>query len=139
MKFKLLVVILFLSMLSSCGVFIITNTPSSNIEVDRVEEKDINSKFLGDYEITAFNLPGYGDQTFKMTIKKNGDGLVSSFDSNGLSEFDILGTEVEDGVLYIDIYVEEFSLKTFFEIYVDGNNVTGYLADMFELEGTILK
>ena len=30
-----------------------------------------------------------------------------------------------------------YGVNVNFEIYVDGNTVTGYLADMFELEGTI--
>ena len=38
--------------------------------------------------------------------------------------------------LYIDIYVKDYGINTAFEIYVEGNQVTGYLADMFELEGT---
>ena len=70
-----------------------------------------------------------------MKIEETSNGLVSSFESTSLAEFDIIRTEVENGILYIDIYVEEFSLKTYFEIYVDGNTVTGYLADMFELQG----
>ena len=28
-------------------------------------------KFIGDYELTAYNLPGRGDQTFKMSITKD--------------------------------------------------------------------
>ena len=38
-------------------------------------------------------------------------------------------------ILYIDIYVKDYGINTAFEIYVEGNQVTGYLADMFELEG----
>ena len=50
-----------------------------------------------------------------------------------------MNTEIEEDILYIDVYVDSYGINISFEIYVDGNSVTGYLADMFELEGTITK
>ena len=130
---KLVCIISFTIIMHSCSIFKTTN--SSSVLSNNVEESNLVEKFIGEYEITAYDLPGYGDQKFKITIEETSNGLVSSFESTSLAEFDIIRTKVEDGILYIDIYVEEFSLKTYFEIYVDGNTVTGYLADMFELQG----
>ena len=45
-------------------------------------------------------------------------------------------TEVEDDILFIEIFVPEYSVTGFFELYVEGNEVTGYAFDMFEIVGT---
>jgi AAA+ ATPase superfamily predicted ATPase len=75
-----------------------------------------------------------------MTISNDKNGLKTIFKTEEANQaFEILGTEIEEDILYIDIYVKEYGLNTAFEIYVDGNTVSGYLADMFELEGVITK
>ena len=73
-----------------------------------------------------------------MNVFNNGDELKTEFlEGSEDTGFEILKTEIEEDILYIDIYVESYGVNVNFEIYVDGNTVTGYLADMFELEGTI--
>ena len=70
-------------------------------------------------------------------LLKAGYNLKTVFTSDEANQgFEILGTEIEEDILYIDIFVKEYGINTAFEIYVEGNQVTGYLADMFELEGT---
>ena len=44
--------------------------------------------------------------------------------------------EVEDDILFIEIFVPEYSVTGFFELYVEGDEVTGYAFDMFEIVGT---
>ena len=73
-----------------------------------------------------------------MNVFDNGDELQTEFiEGNEDSGFEILKTEVDENILYIDIFVESYGINVNFELYVDGNTVSGYLADMFELEGTI--
>ena len=92
---------------------------------------------MTNYEIEVFGLPDGGDGKFSMKVSEESSGLKTIFTTEEANQsFDILGTEVEEGILYIDIYVKDYGINTAFEIYVEGNQVTGYLADMFELEGT---
>jgi hypothetical protein len=69
----------------------------------------------------------------------NGDELKTEFlEGSEDTGFEILKTEIEEDILYIDIYVESYGVNVNFEIYVEGSTVTvDILADMFELEGTI--
>jgi hypothetical protein len=102
-----------------------------------VTEDDSSEKFIGTYELTAYGIPGLGDIDYQMIVSKNETGLKTSFNEDTDSTMEILSTTIDQGILFIDIYVPEYGLNTVFEIYVNGNKVSGYLADQFELEGTI--
>jgi len=131
MKNKIFILTFFLTF-SSCSIFQKTQTLSQNIE-----SEDSIQKFIGVYDIKVFGTPE-GDLELKINVSKDGDGLKSSFESEEVANaFDITGTEIDQGILYIDIYVSSYGVNIAFEIYVEGNQVSGYLADMFELEGTI--
>ena len=52
------------------------------------------------------------------------------------SFFEFQTVEVEDDILFIEIFVPEYSVTGFFELYVEGDEVTGYAFDMFEIIGT---
>jgi len=135
MKIKILSLALILSF-SSCGIFIVSNVASNqdNKALNVIDNPE--AKFLGDYNIKVFGTPE-GDLELKINVSQDGDGLKSTFESEEASNaFEITGTEIEQGILYIDIYVSSYGVNVSFEIYVDGDQVTGYLADMFELEGT---
>jgi len=142
MKNKLLLLALTLTF-SSCGIFITTNASvSSTIEEFVKETKEVNAtdKFIGKYDITVFGLPDVGEMQLTMNVTKDVDELKTEIEEGEQeSGFDVLKTEIEEDILYIDIYVDSYAVNVSFEIYVDGNSVTGYLADMFELEGTITK
>jgi len=142
MKNKLLLLALTLTF-SSCGIFITTNASvSSTIEEFVKETKEVNAtdKFIGKYDITVFGLPDVGEMELIMNVTKDVDELKTEIEEGEQeSGFDVLKTEIEEDILYIDIYVDSYGVNVSFEIYVDGNSVTGYLADMFELEGTITK
>ena len=136
MKNKILLFV-FIITFSSCSIFQKTQTVSQNVETSTSEPEDSLQKFVGNYDIAVFGLPDGSDLIVAMNVSKNGDGLTTVFTSDEANQgFEILRTEVEDDILYIDIYVKDYGINTAFEIYVEGNQVTGYLADMFELEGT---
>ena len=136
MKNKIFIVTFFLTF-SSCSIFQKTQTVSQNIESANIESENSIQKFIGVYDIKVFGTPE-GDLELKINVSKDGDGLKSSFESEEVANaFDITGTEIDQGILYIDIYVSSYGVNIAFEIYVEGNQVSGYLADMFELEGTI--
>ena len=135
MKNKILLIV-FIITFSSCSIFQKTQTVSQNVETSTSEPEDSLQKFVGNYDIAVFGLPDGSDLIVAMNVSKSGDGLTTVFTSDEANQgFEILRTEVEDDILYIDIYVKDYGFNTAFEIYVEGNQVTGYLADMFELEG----
>ena len=139
MKNKILL-LSFILTLSSCSIFQKTQTISQDVESPASVTEDSTQKFIGNYEIEVFGLPDGSDGKFSMTITNEKNGLKTIFKTEEANQaFEILGTEIEEDILYIDIYVKEYGLNTAFEIYVDGNTVSGYLADMFELEGVITK
>ena len=100
-------------------------------------EVDSTQKFIGTYDLTAYGIPGLGDIDYQMVVSKNESGLKTSFNEQTYTTMEILSTTIDEGILFIDIYVPEYGLNTVFEIYVDEDKVSGYLHDQFELEGTI--
>ncbi len=113
----------------SCGSLL---APSAQV----AETNNQNEKFLGTFEFQIFGLPMEGDVFLKVTIEEGENGLSSSFDGDGPISEDILvqETEIEDDILYIDVLIQS-QYDVFFELYVEGDEITGYLADSFELEG----
>lgn len=133
-----IIIVGFLLTFSSCGIFIIADTSSKQTTyVKELAEVDSTQKFIGTYDLTAFGIPGLGDIDYQMVVSKNESGLKTSFNEQTYTTMEILNTSVDEGILFIDIYVPEYGLNTVFEIYVDGDKVSGYLHDQFELEGTI--
>lgn len=136
MNNKILIFTLILT-LSSCSIFQKTQTLSQDNSSSITEAEDPLQKFVGNYAIQVYGLPDGSDLEIEMTISKEGDGLKTVFLSDQANQgYDILGTEVEDDFLYIDIFVKDYGINVAFELFLEGNKVTGYLADMFELEGT---
>lgn len=138
MKNKILLLALILTF-SSCGIFIsVTDTGSTVNEIQVEPSLDEVTKFIGKYDITVFGLPDVGELGLIMNVTRDGDELKTEIEEGEQeSRLDVLKTEIEEDILYIDLYVDSYGINVSFEIYVDGNTVTGYLADMFELEGTI--
>ena len=140
MKNKILLLALILTF-SSCGIFIsVTDTGSTVNEIQVEPSLDEVTKFIGKYDITVFGLPDVGELGLIMNVTRDGEELKTEIEEGEQeSGLDVLKTEIEEDILYIDLYVDSYGINVSFEIYVDGNTVTGYLADMFELEGTITK
>tara|TARA_B100001146_G_scaffold52024_2_gene45412 strand:+ start:3355 stop:3753 length:399 start_codon:yes stop_codon:yes gene_type:complete len=126
---NILLTILSVSILS-CGALL---NPASQV----AESTNPNEKFLGTFEFQIFDLPMGGDVIMSLTVKEDEDGLTSVFESlSGALAEDIVvkETEIEEDILYIDVLIQN-QYDIFFELYVEGDEITGYLADMFELAG----
>ena len=134
MKNKILL-LAFIFIFSSCSILIKNQTVSQNIETSEIEPEDSFQNLLGNYDIVVFDTP-LGNIEFNILVELEGENLKSSFIGEEASNnFDILSTEVDEGILYINTYVKSYGANISFEIYVEGDQVTGYLADMFELQG----
>ena len=136
MKNKILVFALILT-ISSCSIFQKAQNLSKDNLSSITDTEDPLQKFVGNYAIQVFGLPDGSDGKFNMEVSKEGEGLKTIFLSDEANlEFDVIGTEVEDDFLYINIFLKNYGMNIAFELLLEGNKVTGYLADMFELEGT---
>jgi len=144
MKFKILV-LSFLLMLTSCSIFktsqIITeNNTVETASNDEVVTDNIYQKFLGDYNIEILGIPTGDDGSLTMKVSMDGDVLKSEYTGDSIEAASwaiIKSTEVEDGILFVEIHVPEYGVTGYWELYIEGNEVTGYAFDMFEVEGTI--
>ena len=127
---KKIVLTFFSIAILSCGTLL---APSSQV----AESNNPNEKFFGTFEFQVFDLPIQGAVIMSLTVKEDEDGLTSVFESlsGELAEGIVVnGTEIEEDILYIDVLIQN-QYAVFFEIYVEGDEITGYLADMFELAG----
>ena len=144
MKLKILV-LSFLLMLTSCSIFktsqIITeNNTVETASNDEVVTDNIYQKFLGDYNIEILGIPTGDDGSLTMKVSMDGDVLKSEYTGDSIEAASwaiIKSTEVEDGILFVEIHVPEYGVTGYWELYIEGNEVTGYAFDMFEVEGTI--
>ena len=144
MKFKILV-LTFLLMFTSCSIFKTSQTITENNTLetatnDEVVTDNIYQKFLGDYAIEIKGIPSGDDGSLTMKVSAENDILKAELTGDSVeasSLFVFQTVEVEDDILFIEIFVPEYSVTGFFELYVEGDEVTGYAFDMFEVEGTI--
>ena len=125
---NILLTLLSISILSCVSLL----APSSQV----AESNNPNEKFLGTFEFQIFGLPMEGDVIMQVTIEEGENGLISSFDGDGPIAGDIVvqETDIEEDILYIDVLIQN-QYDVFFDLYVEGDEITGYLADMFELAG----
>ena len=143
MKFKILV-LTFLLMFTSCSIFKTSQTITENNTLetainDEVVSDNIYQKFLGDYAIEIKGIPSGDDGSLTMKVSADNDILKAELTGDSVeasSLFVFQTVEVEDDILFIEIFVPEYSVTGFFELYVEGDEVTGYAFDMFEIVGT---
>ena len=143
MKSKILV-FAFLIVLSSCSIFKTSqtineeNTDETSTNVENVTDNTYN-KFLGDYAIEIMGIPSGDDGSLTMKVSSDNDILKAELTGDSVeasSFFKFQTVEVEDDILFIEIFIPEYSVTGFFELYVEGDEVTGYAFDMFEIIGT---
>ena len=107
------------------------------------QKKAILDPYVGVYEMTVFEVPQIGDVPLKLIIKKDKDGYISELETNSedpaASEYlwEILSTAINDGIIFIDATIANYDLN--FELNVDKEDISGYMMDMFEVEGKKIK
>ena len=142
MRNKIIIVGLLLTF-SSCSIFktsqTLTEKKINEIATnDKVVTVDIYQKFLGDYNLEVIGIPtDYGSLTMK--VSRDGDLLKTEYTGETIeagSSTVIKSTEVEDDILFVEIFVPEYNITGYYELYVEGNEVTGYAFDRFDIVGT---
>lgn len=107
------------------------------------QKKAILDPYVGVYEMTVFEVPQIGDVPLKLIIKKDKDGYISELETNSkdpaASEYlwDIISTAINDGIIFIDATIANYDSN--FELNVDKEDISGYMMDMFEVEGKKIK
>ncbi|MAC63056.1 MAG: hypothetical protein CMC03_04595, partial [Flavobacteriaceae bacterium] len=96
--------------------------------------------YVGVYDITIFDAPQAGDVPLRLTINKENSSYSSSFENKAGSqlaemgiEWEVDSTSVEDGMVRIEGYVSTY--EVYFELNIDGDDISGSLAGMFDVEG----
>ena len=142
MRNKIIIVGLLLTF-SSCSIFKTSQTLTEKkinetATNDKVVLPDIYQKFLGDYNLEVIGIPtDYGSLTMK--VSRDGDLLKTEYTGESIeagSSTVIKSTEVEDDILFVEIFVPEYNITGYYELYVEGNEVTGYAFDRFDIVGT---
>ena len=107
------------------------------------QKKAILDPYVGVYEMTVFEVPQIGDVPLKLIIKKDKDGYISELETNSedpaASEYlwEIISTAINDGIIFIDATIANYDLN--FELNVDKEDISGYMMDVFEVEGKKIK
>ena len=107
------------------------------------QKKAILDPYVGVYEMTVFEVPQIGDVPLKLIIKKDKDGYMSELETNSkdpaASEYlwEIISTAINDGIIFIDATIANYDLN--FELNVDKDDISGYMMDMFDVEGKKIK
>ena len=103
-----------------------------------VKKKTAMDPYVGVYDITVFDVTQIGDVPLKITINKSGSSYTSNIEGraeaadNGMT-WEIDSTTVEDGVVRIEAYVANYDV--YFELNIDGEDISGSLMGMFDVEG----
>ena len=143
MRNKIIIVGLILTF-SSCSIFKTsqiateknTNETATN---DQIVSVDLYQKFLGDYNLEILGIPTGDDGSLTMKVSMDGDLLKTEYTGETIEAASwtiIKSTEVEDDILFVEIYVPEYNITGYWELYVEGNEVTGYAFDRFDIVGT---
>ena len=107
------------------------------------QKKAILDPYVGVYEMTVFEVPQIGDVLLKLIIKKDKDGYISELETNSedpaASEYlwEVISTAINDGIIFIDATIANYDLN--FELNVDKEDISGYMMDVFEVEGKKIK
>ena len=142
MRNKIIILLLLLTF-SSCSIFKTSQTLTEKkinetATNDKVVSADVYQKFLGDYNLEVIGIPtDYGSLTMK--VSRDGDLLKTEYTGESIEAASwtvIKSTEVEDDILFVEIFVPEYNITGYWELYVEGNEVTGYAFDRFDIVGT---
>jgi hypothetical protein len=97
--------------------------------------------YVGTFDFTIFEVDNFGDIPVKLTLNKEGEGYTSQMETTGDSQaagaLEINSTTFENGVMTIEAYTSGYDI--YFELTVEGDEISGSMMGMFEVEGTRVK
>ncbi|MFL2613886.1 MAG: hypothetical protein ACJ0PW_04900 [Flavobacteriaceae bacterium] len=105
-----------------------------------IQKKAAKDLYTGVYEITVFDVDQIGDVPLTLTINKNETGYISKLDMRGEAAenadymWEVEGTKVEDEVISIEAIIASYDVD--FELTIEGDEVSGSMMGMFDVEGS---
>lgn len=105
-----------------------------------VQKKVAKDLYTGVYEITVFDVDQIGDVPLTLTINKNETGYISKLDMRGEAAenadymWEVEGTKLEDEVISIEAIIASYDVD--FELTIEGDEVSGSMMGMFDVEGS---
>lgn len=105
-----------------------------------IQKKVTKDLYTGVYEITVFDVDQIGDVPLTLTINKNETGYISKLDMRGEAAenadymWEVEGTNVEDELISIQAIIASYDVD--FELTIEGDEVSGSMMGMFDVEGT---
>ncbi len=105
-----------------------------------VQKKVAKDLYTGVYEITVFDVDQIGDVPLTLTINKNETGYISKLDMRGEAAenadymWQVEETKLEDEVISIEAIIASYDVD--FELTIEGDEVSGSMMGMFDVEGS---
>lgn len=100
-----------------------------------VQKKIAVDPYVGTYNITIFQVDGFGDIPLQMAISKNESGYTSTLtDPAGNTTIDVSSTTLNEKEFSIEAYSMGYDI--YLDINIDQDKVSGVMMDMFDIEGT---
>lgn len=105
-----------------------------------IQKKVTKDLYTGVYEITVFDVDQIGDVPLTLTINKNETGYISKLDMRGEAAenadymWEVEGTKVEDEVISIEAIIASYDVD--FELTIEGDEISGSMMGMFDVEGS---
>ncbi len=102
-----------------------------------VQKKVAVDPMLGQFSLTIFQVPGYGDipLTLQMTKAADGSYAATFVDATGATDstMDIASTAVTENKISIEANAQGYDV--YMDLTLTGDDITGSLMDMFEVKG----
>jgi hypothetical protein len=108
-----------------------------------VQKKAAKDLYVGIYEITVFDVDQIGDVPLTLIINKNETGYSSQLDmrgdaaENGDYTWEVEETKVEDEIITIEAIIASYDVN--FELTIEGDEISGAMMGMFDVEGSRVK
>ena len=105
-----------------------------------VQKKVTKVLYTAVYEIPVFDVVRIGDVPLTLTINKNETGYISKLDMRGEAAenadymWEVEGTKVEDEIISIEAIIASYDVD--FELTIEGDEVSGSMMGMFDVEGS---
>jgi hypothetical protein len=105
-----------------------------------VQKKAAKDLYAGIYEITVFDVDQIGDVPLTLTIIKNEIGYSSQLDMRGDAAesgdytWEVEETKIEDEIITIEAIIASYDVN--FELSIEGDEISGAMMGMFDVEGS---
>ena len=104
-----------------------------------VKKQVAKDPFIGVYEITVFDVDQIGDIPLTLTLNKSNTEYTSTIEGRAEaadSEYawEVSSTSIENDIINIEAFVASYDV--YFELSIDGDEISGSLMGMYDVEGT---